>query len=97
MMVVTNEGLLTFWTDHLEWRSDRRRPSDGELGKIRKVLRQELHAWLHREGHPVDRRANTLKPFRRIFSRFDRLDCSCVGFVRFVCALMWVRLRVKGT
>ncbi|HEY7342525.1 MAG TPA: hypothetical protein VH591_16745 [Ktedonobacterales bacterium] len=41
---------------------------------MRKVLRQELHARLYREGHPVDRRASTLKPFRRIFSRFDRLD-----------------------
>ncbi|MGZ3598944.1 MAG: IS5/IS1182 family transposase, partial [Ktedonobacterales bacterium] len=34
---------------------------------------------------------NTLKHFRRIFSRFDKLDRSFLGFVHFVCALIWLR------
>jgi hypothetical protein len=31
------------------------------------------------------------RSFRRIFSRFDKLDRSYLGFVQFVCALAWLQ------
>ncbi len=47
--------------------------------------------WLDRERHLVECCINKLKHFRRIFSRFDKLDRSFLGFVHFVCALVWLR------
>jgi transposase len=48
-------------------------------------------AWRDRERHLVDCCLNKLKHVRRLFSRFDKLDRSDVGFVHFVCALVWLR------
>jgi len=47
--------------------------------------------WLYRERHLVDCCFNNLKHFRRLCSRFDKLDRSYLGFVHFVCALLWLR------
>jgi transposase len=47
--------------------------------------------WLYRERHLVECCINKLKHFRRIFSRFDKLDRSYLWFVHFVCALVWLR------
>ncbi len=52
---------------------------------------REYDAWLYRERHLVECCINKLKHFRRIFSRFDKLDRSYLGFVHFVCALVWLR------
>lgn len=45
-----------------------------------KVQRDD-DTWLSRERHLVECGINKLKPFRRIFSRFDKLDRSYLGFV----------------
>jgi transposase len=52
---------------------------------------REYDTWLYRERHLVECCINKLKHFRRIFSRFDKLDRSYLGFVHFVCALVWLR------
>ena len=45
-----------------------------------KVLR-EYDRWLYRERHLVECFINKIKHFRRIFSRFDKLDRSYSGFL----------------
>ncbi len=54
------------------------------------VLR-EYDEWLYRERHLVECFINKIKHFRRIFSRFDKLDTSYLGFLHFVSSLVWVR------
>lgn len=55
-----------------------------------KVLR-EYDAWLYRERHLVECFINKIKHFRRLFSRFEKLDTSYLGFLHFVSALIWLR------
>ena len=54
-------------------------------------LKRECDTWLYREGHLVECCFNKRKRVRRIFSRFDKLDRSYLGFVQFVCVLVWLR------
>ena len=54
-------------------------------------VKRAYDTWLYRERHLVECCFNKLKHFRRIFSRFDKLDRSFLGFVQFVCALVWLR------
>lgn len=55
-----------------------------------KVLR-EYDKWLYRERHLVECFMNKIKHFRRIFSRFEKLDRSYLGFLHFVSVLIWLR------
>jgi len=55
-----------------------------------KVLR-EYDKWLYRERHLVECFINKIKHFRRIFSRFEKLDQTYLGFLHFVSALIWLR------
>jgi len=55
-----------------------------------KALR-EYDEWLYRERHLVECFINKIKHFRRIFSRFEKLDCAYLGFLHFVSALIWLR------
>ena len=57
----------------------------------RAKIKREYDRWLYRERHLIECCINKLKHFRRIFSRFDTLDRSYLGFVHFVCALLWMR------
>ncbi len=61
-----------------------------QRAKVQKVKR-EYDTWVYRERHLVECCFNKLKHFRRIFSRFDKLDRSFLGFIHFVCALVWLR------
>lgn len=54
------------------------------------VLR-EYDRWVYRERHLVECLINKIKHFRRIFSRFDKLDHSYLGFLNFVGVLIWLR------
>ncbi len=54
-------------------------------------VQRAYDTWLYRERHLVECCINKLKHFRRIFSRFDKRDRSYLGFVQFVCALIWLR------
>lgn len=69
-----------------------------ELGAIpvvpaRKNWRQPRYydTHLYRERHVAECCVNKLKHFRRIFSRFDKLDSRYLGFLQFVVALIWLR------
>ncbi len=55
------------------------------------TIQHAYDTWLYRERHLVECCINKLKHFRRIFSRFDELDRSYLGFIHFVCALIWLR------
>ena len=55
-----------------------------------KILR-EYDIWLYRERHLVECFMNKIKHFRRVFSRFDKLDSSFLGFVHYVAVLLWLR------
>ena len=57
----------------------------------RATVTREYATWLYRERHLIECGINKLKHFRRIFSRFDKLDRSYLGVVHLVCALVWVR------
>ena len=46
---------------------------------------------LYRERHLVECFINKIKHYRRIFSRFDKLDTRYLGFLCFVSALIWLR------
>lgn len=54
-------------------------------------VKRAYDPWVYRERHLIECCFNKLKQFRRIFSRFDKLDRSFLGFVHFVCALVWLR------
>lgn len=58
--------------------------------QARKTARDYDH-WLYRERHLVECFINKIKHFRRIFSRFDKLDRRFLGFLHFVAALIWLR------
>lgn len=57
----------------------------------RAKVKREYDTWLYRERHLIECCFNKLKHFRRIFSRFDKLDRSYLGFVQFACTLLWLR------
>ena len=46
---------------------------------------------LYRERHLAECFMNKIKHYRRIFSRFDKLDRCYLGFLAFVAALIWLR------
>lgn len=46
---------------------------------------------LYRERHLVECLFNKLKHYRRIFSRFDKLDERYLGFLSFAATLIWLR------
>ena len=56
----------------------------------RKELR-EYDKHLYRERHLVECFFNKIKHYRRIFSRFEKLDRSYMGFLSFVGTLIWLR------
>ena len=55
-----------------------------------KILR-EYDKWVYRERHLIECFINKIKHFRRIFSRFEKLDRSFMGFLHFVGTLIWLR------
>jgi transposase len=46
---------------------------------------------LYKERHLIECFINKIKHFRRIFSRFEKLDRSYLGFLGFVASLIWLR------
>ena len=47
--------------------------------------------YLYRERHLIECFFNKIKYYRRIFSRFDKLDSRYLGFLSFASALIWLR------
>jgi len=59
-------------------RSNRRQPRD-----------YDEH--IYKERHLAECFINKIKQFRRVFSRFDKLDTRFLGFLFFVAVLIWLR------
>ena len=57
----------------------------------RAIILREYDTWLYRERHLVECFMNKIKHFRRIFSRFEKLDRSYLGFLHVVSVLVWLR------
>ena len=56
--------------------------------------RKEPHPYdtcLYQERHLVECFINKMKHYRRIFSRFEKLDTRYLGFLHFTAALIWLR------
>jgi transposase len=51
----------------------------------------EYDHYLYRERHLVECFINKLKHFRRVFSRFDKLDRNFLSFVYFASSIIWLR------
>ncbi len=45
----------------------------------------------YKERHLVECFINKIKQFRRVFSRFEKLDTCYMGFLQFVSVLIWLR------
>ena len=54
-------------------------------------LQRDYDRHLYRERHLIECFVNKIKRYRRIFSRFDKLDTAYLGFLCFVGALIWLR------
>ncbi len=52
---------------------------------------QAYDAYLYRERHLVECFINKIKHYRRVFSRFEKLDTGYLGFLHFTAALIWLR------
>lgn len=57
----------------------------------RATVQRDYDAWVYRERHLVECFINKIKHFRRLFSRFEKLDTSHLGFLNFVGVLIWLR------
>ena len=56
-----------------------------------RISPRSYDAHLYRERHLVECFIGKIKHYRRIFSRYDKLDKSYLGFLHFVGALIWLR------
>ena len=52
---------------------------------------RQYDKWWYRERHLVECFINKIKHFRRVFSRFEKLDTSYLGFLHIVGSLIWLR------
>lgn len=52
---------------------------------------RDYDEYAYRERHLIECFINKIKHYRRIFSRFDKLDSRYFGFLYFVSALIWLR------
>ena len=51
----------------------------------------DYDAHLYKERHLIECFVNKIKQYRRVFSRFEKLDRQYLGFLSFVGALIWLR------
>lgn len=59
--------------------------------RTNRTCRREYDRHLYRERHLIECFINKFKHYRRLFSRFDKLDERFMGFLRFVAALIWLK------
>lgn len=52
---------------------------------------REYDKHLYKERHLVECFINKIKHYRRVFSRFEKLSKTYLGFLSFVSALIWLR------
>ena len=54
-------------------------------------LNRSYDEFLYRERHLVECFIGKIKHYRRIFSRFDKLDTRYLSFLQFAAALIWLQ------
>lgn len=59
--------------------------------KKNRLVQREYDRHLYRERHLIECFINKIKPYRRVFSRFEKLSKNYLGFLSFVSALVWLR------
>ena len=59
--------------------------------KANRKIQREYDRHLYKERHLVECCIGKLKPFRRVFSRFDKTVRSFLNFIRFAAVLIWLR------
>jgi len=86
--VIADRGYAT--QDFVDWLFEKGIDSVIPPHQLAKQTR-EYDKWLYRERHLVECFINKIKHFRRIFSRFEKLDSSYLEFLHFVGVLIWLR------
>ena len=76
--------------DFIDWLLERSIKAVVPPHQRAKILR-EYDKWLYRERHLVECFMNKIKHFRRVFSRFDKLDRSFLSFLHYIGVLIWLR------
>lgn len=59
--------------------------------KSNRKIQRHYDKHLYKERNAIERFFNKIKHFRRIFSRFDKLDSSFLGFLYLAGTLIWLR------
>ena len=77
------DDLIAFILDHgaipvIPSRKNRKQPRDYDT-------------WRYRERALIECFINKIKHYRRLFSRFDKLDSRFLGFLHFAGTLIWLR------
>ena len=57
----------------------------------RRRIARPVDAACYRQRNQIERLMGRLKQFRRLATRYDKTASSYLGFVHFVCALLWLR------
>src|SRR5262245_14737244 len=78
-----HDDLIAFIIDHgaipvIPSRKNRKQPRDYDT-------------WRYRERALIECFMNKIKHYRRLFSRFDKLDTRFLGFLHFAATLIWLR------
>jgi transposase len=78
-----NDKLIAYILDHgaipvIPSRKNRKQPRDYDT-------------WRYRERALIECFINKIKHYRRLFSRFDKLDSRFLGFLHFAGSLIWLR------
>jgi len=71
---------------------------DSGIEPIVPTKRNRIYPWeyereMYKKCNEVERLSRRLKGFRRLFSRFEKLDVMFVGFICFALAVDMLRLR----
>lgn len=57
----------------------------------RRRIARPVDAACYRQRNRIERLMSRLKQFRRLATRYDKTASSYLGFVHFVCAILWLR------
>jgi putative transposase len=57
----------------------------------RRRIARSVDLVCYRQRNRIERLMSRLKQFRRLATRYDKTASSYLGFVQFVCALLWLR------
>ena len=59
--------------------------------KTHRIVQPEYDRHLYKEPHLVECCIGKLKPFRQVFSRFDKTARHFLNFIQFAAVLIWLR------